>query len=124
MRRLTLFVVLVAFTISCGGQWYVLQAVAWANMIREYSHQVPLTQAVEMTFSGRYPCAICHALAEKRQSDNSKIGFSQQDKKKALSRSLAAPAAPSAFLFVDFLRLKHSLRFRTEAPPTPPPQLA
>ncbi len=52
MRRLTFFTVLVAFVFSCGGQWPVLQGVAWANMVREYSEAVPFTQAVQMTFSG------------------------------------------------------------------------
>jgi hypothetical protein len=66
MRRLTHLLVLAAFIFSCGGQWAAFQAIAWANMIREYSEMVPLTQAVQMTFSGRYPCAICKAIAQER----------------------------------------------------------
>ena len=65
MRRLTLLVVLVAFIFSCGGQWPVLQCIAWVNMVREYSEIVPLAKAVEMTFSGQNPCAICKAIAGK-----------------------------------------------------------
>ena len=67
MRRLTHLVVLVAFIFSCGGQWVVLQGLAWANMVREYSEVVPLQQAVKMTLSGEYPCPLCKAIAEKKQ---------------------------------------------------------
>ena len=72
MRRLTHLVVLLAFVFSCGGQWAAIQCVAWANMIRDYSQMVPLAQAMKMTFSGDYPCAICKALAEKKNSDQQK----------------------------------------------------
>ena len=72
MRRLTHLLVLGAFVLSCGGNWAVLQCVAWVSMIHEYSEMVPLTEAVGMTLSGKYPCAICKAIAEKKQSDNVK----------------------------------------------------
>src|SRR5271155_1916960 len=73
MRRLTHFIVLAAFIFSCGGQWYALQCIAWVKMISDYSQMVPLSQAVSMTFSGQYPCAICKALAEKKNSENQKL---------------------------------------------------
>jgi hypothetical protein len=124
MRRLTLFVVLFAFVFSCGGQWYVLQGIAWANMIREYAQMVPLTQAVQMTFSGKYPCALCKAIAEKKQSENLKIAALEKETKKRVSPGLgwvppAADVSPQDFVVRD----RH-FQTRSEVPPTPPPRFA
>jgi hypothetical protein len=82
MRRLTHVIVLVAFILSCGGQWAFFQCIAWANMIREYSEMVPLAQAVQMTFSGQYPCPICKAIAEKKSSEQQKsLALDKYEKK-------------------------------------------
>jgi len=124
VRRLTLLLVLVAFTFSCGGQWYVLQCVAWANMIREYSQMVPLGKAVEMTFSGQYPCSICKAIAEKKQSENLKIAAFQKQEKKRVSEEFVVgpverPVSPRIFFVPSAF-----FQTRSEAPPTPPPRPA
>ncbi len=68
MRRLTHFIVLAAFVFSLGGHWYLLQGLAWVNMVREYSQMVPLTQAVEMTLSGNRPKSEEHRLQWKTLS--------------------------------------------------------
>jgi hypothetical protein len=121
MRRLTLLLVLVAFTFSCGGQWYVLQCVAWANMIREYSQMVPLAQAVKMTFSGDYPCAICKALAEKKSADQQKaLALEKYDKKFVATAAVAAtPPAVGAYLYPAFIFVWSS---HLDIPPVPPPR--
>jgi len=124
MLRLMLCVVLIAFTFSCGGQWYSLQCVAWANMIREYSEMVPFTQAVKMTFSGQYPCALCKAIAEKKQSQNIKIATLQKETKKRLSSALAASLPDRAGSPQVFLPRDEFLQTWSEAPPTPPPRFA
>ncbi len=92
MRRLTLIVVLVAFTLSCGAQWPVLQCVAWLNMIREYSEIVPVAKAVQMTFSGHYPCALCRAIAEKKRSQDTKTATLLQRVKKIFAQGLTVPS--------------------------------
>jgi hypothetical protein len=124
MRRLTLLVVFVAFVFSCGGQWPLLQVVAWGNMIREYSQMVPLSQAVEMTFSGKYPCALCQAIAEKKDSENAKLLAVFKYEKLILPSSdavvnRAVEASPQEFVFRG-----SSFSTRSEAPPTPPPRCA
>jgi hypothetical protein len=121
MRRLTHLIVLAAFIASCGGHWYLLQAVAWVNMIHEYSQMVPLGEAVSMTFSGQYPCPICKAIAEKKQSERDKLcALDKIDKRVAppLSVALAQPE-PQDARYADFDVL---LRSRAESPPTPPPR--
>ena len=123
MGRGTVIIVLVAFLFSCGGQWTVLQGLAWANMIREYSQVVPLGQAVQMTFSGQYPCAMCKAIADKKNSEDAKIfRLAKYDKAILASGVMLRPrfasAAPPFAAGRD-----HDLQFRAEAPPVPPPRL-
>jgi hypothetical protein len=124
MRRVTLLVVLVAFVFSCGGQWPVLQAVAWANMIREYSEMVPVTQAIAMTFSGQYPCELCKIVAEKRESDNAKVATLFQHEKKLLSSGLRVTVPLPTVFSPDFVIPAQFLQTWAGVPPTPPPRFA
>jgi hypothetical protein len=124
MRRLMLCVVLIAFSFSCGGQWYALQCVAWVNMIREYSQVVPLTQAVQMTFSGQYPCALCKAIAEKKQSESPKTVILCKYVKIILCAALAATSRWTVGSRQTFAVRRQFLRTRAETPPTPPPRFA
>jgi len=122
MRRLTHLLVLAAFVFSCGGQWYVLQGVAWIKMIHDFSQEVPLAQAVAMTLSGEYPCDICKAIEQKKQAEKNEIcAIEKYDKAALLSDAVAStqpdfvpatyPIHPSAFLV------------HAEPPPVPPPRL-
>ena len=123
MRRLTHLIVLVAFAFSCGGQWYALQCVAWVKMIHDYSQTVPVAQAVAMTFSGQYPCPICKALAEKKNSDQQKaLTLEKYDKK--FTAPLAITLAPPSSAPLRYRDSLTSLQGRTETPPTPPPRPA
>jgi hypothetical protein len=121
MRRLTHLVILVAFVFSCGGQWAAFQVIAWGNMIREYSEMVPLTQAVQMTFSGQYPCPICKAIAERKSAEQQKdFAFNKYDKKYPLPVVTALPAPKVAA--ATYLEPRFIFSSRTETPPTPPPR--
>jgi hypothetical protein len=124
MRRFAFLAVLVAFIFSCGGQWPILQGLAWANMIREYSEMVPLAQAVQMTFSGKYPCAMCRAIAEKKNSENTKIAALFQHEKQILPPSLQLARRTPAISAQTFAVKASVLRVRSEAPPVPPPRCA
>ena len=123
MRRLTHIIVLVAFIFSCGGQWYVLQCIAWVNMLHDYAQMVPFTKAVSMTFSGKYPCEICKALAEKKQSENDKIYSLDKYEKKFFPPNATAVAERLATSF-QYPAFVSSLSVRVESPPTPPPRQA
>ena len=121
MRRLTHFIVLAAFVFSLGGHWYLLQGIAWVNMVREYSRIVPFTTAVSMTFSGQYPCPICKAIAEKKNSEQEKTFALDKYDKKFCPPVAVAFAAPPVSDFA-YATVTHSLRPWSEPPPTPPPR--
>ncbi len=122
MRRLIQLIVLGAFVFSCGGHWYILQAVAWVNMIRDYSQFVPLSEAVSMTLSGKYPCALCHALAEKQQNENDRLAAPEKSEKFFPPLGLTVEMIASSPL--EYPEFSRSLSERTETPPTPPPRPA
>jgi hypothetical protein len=123
MRRLTHIIVLAAFVFSCGGQWYVLQCVAWVKMLHDYSRMVPFTEAVGMTFSGQYPCPICKAIAEKKQAENDKLCSLEKYGKKFFPPAAVAPVRPEGVPF-QYPGCMSSLQTRAEPPPTPPPRQA
>ena len=124
MRRLTLFAVLFAFVCSCGGQWPILRCVAWVHMIREYSEVVPLSQAVEMTFSGEYPCEMCKAIAEKEQSDSAKVFTVEKHQKKLSPQSFVLNLLSPRICRPGFGFYREFFQTRSDVPPTPPPRLA
>jgi len=123
MRRLVQITVLAAFVFSCGGHWYVLQAVAWVNMIRDFSHMVPFTEAVSMTFSGKYPCEYCQLIEKKKQdSANQSCAIKKYDKKFSPAFSLAVRAVTASPC--NYPDWSPSWSEHSEAPPTPPPRRA
>ncbi len=69
-RILGLPLICLAMFSLAGGHWAVLQTVAWAGMIREYSKDAPLAQAIDKTFDGRYPCAMCKKIAEGQKKES------------------------------------------------------
>ena len=123
MKRLTHLLVLAAFLFSCGGQWYALQGIAWVKMIHDYSQSVPLAEAVGMTFSGDFPCAICKAISEKKQSENNKICSLEKYEKKFFPPEAASMVEPAVSGW-EYPAFSEHLLTRAEPPPTPPPRTA
>ena len=123
MRRFTLLVALTAFIFSCGGHWYVLQGVAWVNMIRNYSEMVPFSEAVSMTLSGKYPCAICKAIAEKKSTEQQKSFSAEKLGKKF---SLPVELRPIAITYSDmhYPDFISSIKSSNESPLVRPPRSA
>ncbi len=46
----------------------MLQSVAWANMIRNYSHETNFKTALSETFDGNHPCPLCRFIQKERSS--------------------------------------------------------
>lgn len=55
--------------ISLGGQWALLQSVAWTGMLINYSRDGSIKEAVCKTFDGKHPCCLCKAIAAGKKSD-------------------------------------------------------
>lgn len=52
-----------------GGHWGLLQAVAWAGMVRTYSQESGLVRGVMRTFDGQNPCGLCERIQEQSAPD-------------------------------------------------------
>jgi hypothetical protein len=93
-------------------------------MVREYSEMVPLPEAVQMTFSGQYPCALCKAIAEKKRSEDAKTTVLVKHGKKMLSVGLVVEDRRTTVSLESFEVPEQFLSTRSESPPTPPPRLS
>ena len=78
----TLLLSLAMFSIA-GGHWAVLQAIAWARMLGEYSRNASIEVAITKTFSGKYPCDLCRKIKESSQKQEAPRSIKQEKKSKA-----------------------------------------
>ena len=52
-----------------GGHWGVLQGIAWAKMLVEYSQTDGLRDGIVKTFDGEHPCEMCKSISKGRESE-------------------------------------------------------
>ncbi|AHF93264.1 hypothetical protein OpiT1DRAFT_00246 [Opitutaceae bacterium TAV1] len=106
-RKLSLVAVLAAWLVATGSHWDLVQTFAWARMVISYSQDMPVTEALLLTFSGNAPCDICNVVtAGKKAQDQDPASTSgagaigkHADGKILLALSpapLSAPDAPAA----------------------------
>lgn len=122
-RAISLSMLCLAMFSIAGGHWAVLQSVAWAQMLRDYSKDATVAEAVEKTFSGDAPCAMCKKIDEARQKEQKAPATVKLDKKaevfvivsyEFLKQRIARDFSYRVSVDVDF-----SARF--DAPPVPVP---
>jgi hypothetical protein len=113
-----------ALFLSAGGHWAMLQGVAWATMVRDYSSTGSVTAAVQMTFDGKHPCALCKKIAAER-SHEEKAPVTVKAEKKAevfVATSSGIVPLPSVGILVypplPFVNVPEHL----SAPPVPVPR--
>lgn len=129
---------LAMFSIA-GGHWAILQSVAWSQMLTDYARETgSVITAVEQTFDGEHPCALCRQIASARvvesvgAADPSKAAapgggqpIVKAEKKDATLDTWIVPAS-LAGLHAVALRWPASAFLaasaRSEAPPVPPPR--
>jgi hypothetical protein len=113
----------VAFFSLAGGHWLVLQTVAWAQMLRDYSKSAPIAEAIERTFSGGYPCTMCIKITEEQQKEEKAPATVKLDKKAELfllsARDLLRKPETKDFSYLPSGEI--AVAERSEAPPVPIP---
>ena len=119
---LRLFLVMGVLGMS-GGHWLLLQSVAWAQMIADYSREGSVRQAITDTFSGRRPCDMCKAIDKAKEKEQQQQALSLEYK-----RDLFCEAEPVAIIpsVGDGWAGASMTVWITEArpPPVPPPRLS
>lgn len=112
--------------ISLGFQWTLLQSVAWTVMLLDRSAEMGWVQAMETTFDGHHPCALCKVVRKGRDT---------QQQQQTLVLSLAKTdmvAAGDAFEWVPpstrciglIPARDERAAFRAYPPPWQPPRRA
>jgi hypothetical protein len=118
LTRLSLL--FLAFWIT-GGQWLMLQSVAWVNMVRDYSQNATLSQAFTKTFDGNHPCPLCRFIQKEKAAQNAPKAVPSPQK----NPFLAVPFAMLVVMFIFQPRLNffHTLSSELHFPPfSPPPE--
>jgi hypothetical protein len=119
--RLGKFFVVISLVTMLGAHWALLQTVAWTTMLADNLRTRSLSESVERTFDGHYPCPICKAIAAGKKSEKQN-DFTLQMQKLEFPPVKESPTlfAPSEF------ELLPQLNFFTESliqnPLTPPPR--
>ena len=119
----SLFVSLALFFIM-GGPWAVLQTIAWAKMVVEYSRDTSVGEALSKTFDGEHPCGMCKKISKVRSEERKSPALVFQIKKDGPFISLknvglTPPMETKTILFNDFSVTYPSVRFE---PPIPVPR--
>lgn len=124
MRRIVgiTMMFLAMFSIA-GGHWAVLQTVAWAQMLRDYSQESGFATAVTQTFSGERPCTMCKSIEKNRQQEEKAPPLLKVDKKAevfvAAWREIFKVPQSSRFSYAP--EADALLAWRNDPPPTPVP---
>ena len=129
-RSLQLFVCLLTALHLVGGHWGVLQMVAWARMLNEYTAERGLITGVMETFDGQHCCAMCRKIAagknteQKQQQPVNNGGKQDFSKWYGISPGVALPR-PRWSNDLSIVRHAAPLCFAGQwdaAPPLPPPE--
>jgi len=113
--------VLVAFLTAMGAHWFLLQSVAWTTMLAVNLRSTSLPAAVERTFDGKHPCALCKQICKGKQTEK-KSEFRVEPTKFEFSYSAGAFVfiPPAQFWVITSPDL--SATFSSDPPLLPPPR--
>jgi hypothetical protein len=121
LKRLGRALTVLALLCAIGAHWLVFQSFAWTTMLAGNLRHGSLSQAVERTFNGEHPCALCKQISRSKQAEK-KTEFNPELKKFEFSftSNIFIFLPPSQFYEArvpgtEFYTLTH-------APPVPPPR--
>lgn len=72
LLRASRYLLIVTWLVSMGGHLAMLQAVAWSNMLVDFTAKGSFSEAVNKTFDGQHPCAMCKAVKKSKSEENKK----------------------------------------------------
>jgi len=93
-HRIMTIMMTAALFLSVGGHLALLQSVAWATMIRDYSHTGSMSAAVEKTFDGKHPGPLCQKIAAERSHEQKAPATVKAEKKAEAFVSSASTLIP------------------------------
>ena len=121
LKKIGHVLLVIALVAMIGGHWAVLQTVAWSTMLADNLRVSSFSEAVERTFDGKHPCALCKQIsAGKKAEKKTDISFGIK-KLEFVSNGVAPVFKP----FQSFYLLQHhndAVRELTHQPLAPPPR--
>lgn len=72
-RKVSLVCLLFAWLCANGAIWNAVQVVAWARMFEQNVRMMPVTRALQVTFDGSAPCALCHISEKARDAERDQL---------------------------------------------------
>jgi len=106
---------------SIGLHWVLLQPIAWTTMLAGNLRSFSFSEAVQRTFDGKHPCALCKAVADGKKSEKKSELLVPLKKFEGTSQIVSLVVFPPAC----FPRIEAGYAiFQTLArtPPVPPPR--
>lgn len=70
--RASQYLLIATLLVSMGGHLALLQTIAWGNMLVDFSSETSLSEAMEKTFDGEHPCALCKVVKKSKSEDEKK----------------------------------------------------
>ena len=121
LSRFAHLLLAVALLGATGTHWVMLQSVAWATMLADHARTEPLPIAIEKTFDGRHPCALCKQIARGRQTEGKKDQQNDLKKLEFFNQSIVfIIQAPSHFVTLE--ESSAAFPLLANSPPVPPPR--
>jgi len=122
-RRLGILLSCLAMFFIAGGHLAVIQAVAWTQMVKDFSQTGTVAEAVAKTFSGKNPCKLCKSVTKASAEDDKVPGIKAEKKTEvAVISQIGGDSVPVgtdfSYPFPDSL----SSALRSQAPPQPVPR--
>ncbi|HKQ39181.1 MAG TPA: hypothetical protein VJ063_13980 [Verrucomicrobiae bacterium] len=115
--------VVLSAVLATGAHWVFLQSVAWVGMTVDFSRTEAIGTALQKTFDGQHPCALCKLVDEGRKAERNAEMLKAQPKLDLFcERSHDIVNDPLPFSSPVPILLHHTMR--PQAPPVPPPRFA
>lgn len=67
--RASQYLLIATLLVSMGGHLALLQTIAWGNMLVEFSSESSFSEAMDKTFDGEHPCALCKVVKKSKSED-------------------------------------------------------
>jgi len=108
---------------SVGLHWAFLQSFAWSTMLVDNLTTSSFSVAIQRTFDGKHPCALCKAIDAGKKSEKKSEALVSLKKFEGLNEFVSLVLLPPAsFPTMEAQDALFETLLRT--PPTPPPRAA
>lgn len=124
MRSFCRALLIAALVLSIGLHWAVLQSAAWVGMIVNYTRDGSVGEAIQKTFDGAHPCALCRLVEQGTSKEKGPQKKAPDPEKVILSLVTVDELVMPAPGHPDFAPLTARPTQRRAAPPVPPPRAA